>query len=85
MYALDISSNALRVAKKNIKRHDLEKSINVVKSNFLSSFDDLELDSKKPLVIAANLPYIRNKDYGNMSSSTIEYEPDLALYGGINT
>ncbi len=86
-YAIDISKDALEVAKINIKRHFLEKNIKLINWNLLDNFEfdtsflspnwDLNLDN---LIITANLPYIKNWDFKNMDEETINFEPDLALY-----
>lgn len=81
-YLTDISRQVLEVSQINITKHNLLDKIVTIKSNLLVKFiwnDDYPLSSN--LVITANLPYIKNWDYKNMSKETIWYEPDLALYG----
>lgn len=87
--AIDISQKALEVTKKNIKYHELEDKIQtlqsdllleIVKNNSLSSEERARVRSKK-LIITANLPYVKNGDFENMSKETILYEPGIALYG----
>jgi len=34
----------------------------------------------KNLIITANLPYIKNGDFKNMSKETIDFEPNIALF-----
>lgn len=85
-YITDISRNILELTKKNVSKHSLDKKILILKSNLLIKFlwnNDYHLSNN--IIITANLPYIKNWDYGNMSIETIKYEPDLALYGGKNT
>lgn len=78
-YAIDISKEALEVARKNINRYELEDKILLINWNLLDFFID-----KNPLnnniIITANLPYIKNNDSENMDPQTIKYEPQLALY-----
>ena len=80
-YAFDISEDALDVCKTNIKKYKLDDKLKVYTSDLLEKFEDLELEKNKKLVITANLPYIKDEDFQNMSESTILHEPDLALYG----
>lgn len=80
-YVIDISESALEVSKKNIINHHLEKKIKQIHSSLLTDFlwkKDYELN--KNVIITANLPYIKNNDFENMDSQTIQYEPALALY-----
>ncbi|RAL57938.1 hypothetical protein BLD25_01115 [Candidatus Gracilibacteria bacterium GN02-872] len=93
---IDISKEALEVAKKNIKNLKLEKKVILLKSDLL---EILLRDSKssseghlggevifgKNLLITANLPYIKENDFKNMSKEVIQFEPNLALFGGKET
>ena len=76
-FAIDISKQALRVAKKNAKKHGVE--IKFLHGNLLSPF--INLIPKPPktynLVITANLPYLTNKQFADEPS--IHHEPKLAL------
>jgi methylase of polypeptide subunit release factors len=47
----------------------------------LIALPEVFFENTKKIVIAANLPYIKNNDHENMSDSTVNFEPDLALYG----
>ena len=82
-YAIDISKDALDVAKINIKKHNLEDKIELIQSDLLKDFKQI-LSSKfyklNTIIITANLPYIKNWDFENMDKETIKFEPDLALY-----
>jgi release factor glutamine methyltransferase len=73
MTAVDISPDALEVAKKNAKQ--LQVDIEFIQSNLLekitASFE----------VIVANLPYISSRDM-EMLSKTVQFEPKLALESG---
>jgi release factor glutamine methyltransferase len=80
MYAGDISKPALKVAKKNALIHGLKDDIFFFETDLLSALSRIEIALDSPLVITANLPYIKNADFANMSESTIQYEPNQALY-----
>jgi len=79
-FALDISSDALEVAKRNIG--DLAKwKVELHESNLLSAvFHDVSI-AKKDMCITANLPYILDGDHENMDKNVVKNEPDSALYG----
>ena len=80
-YVIDISSKALEVSKINLEKHSLTKKIIQIKSNLLQKL--LWVTGYKiseNIIITANLPYIKNKDFKNMDINTIKYEPSLALF-----
>ena len=72
--ALDISEEALSIARRNIKKHGLDKQITCLRSNLLDQasgpFD----------LLTANLPYIPSERLPELSVS--KKEPLLALDGG---
>jgi methylase of polypeptide subunit release factors len=71
------------VASENIEKFSPGK-IELRESNLLSWIfhDDF---SWKDLTISANLPYIKDGDYGNMDGSVVRNEPNRALYGWVVT
>ncbi|MDD3102331.1 MAG: peptide chain release factor N(5)-glutamine methyltransferase, partial [Patescibacteria group bacterium] len=71
IYAIDISKNALKVAKKNAKKHKTDKQIIFLNKNLL------ELLPKKVDFIAANLPYIPTQ-----KARLLSHSPQIALDGG---
>jgi len=74
VYALDVSSDALEVAKKNAHLND-------VNITFLNQ-DILELESLEERfdIIVSNPPYVRELEKTEMHTNVLEHEPDLALY-----
>lgn len=76
--ATDSSSQALKIARKNAKKHGVDKSIKFKKTDLLKGID---LDRKKVL-ICTNLPYIPTKKYKKLDNSVKKYEPKMALDGG---
>ena len=71
--ACDISADTLVVAQKNALAHNV--SIDFIKSDLLESVPG------KFDLIAANLPYVPD---GRALAPEVEYEPALALFGGID-
>jgi release factor glutamine methyltransferase len=76
--ATDKSIKALRVARKNIKEHDLKDKIKTKKTDTIKK---LKLKDKKVLLLA-NLPYIPEEQYEKLDDSVRKYEPKGALKGG---
>ncbi|MCS7151404.1 MAG: peptide chain release factor N(5)-glutamine methyltransferase [Endomicrobia bacterium] len=75
MYATDISSDALKVAKKNADRLNVLDKIEFVLSDKLKYFikNEILLD-----IIISNPPYITEQEYEKLQPE-IYYEPKLAL------
>lgn len=72
--AMDISSEALKVAKQNAELNDVE--INFIQADVLNIN---ELD-KKYDVIVSNPPYVLQRDKNNMQSNVLDFEPHIALF-----
>lgn len=72
--ALDNSSRALKVAKSNIRKHQLKNQIKLNKSDLLSNIPEQKFD-----LVIANLPYLTKKQ---LKEPSIQKEPRNALYGG---
>jgi len=75
IYAIDISSKALTVARKNAKAHKV-KNITFKQGNLLEPIKNIKLDA-----IVANLPYLSEKVY-KKNYQHLKYEPKQALYAG---
>lgn len=80
-FALDISLDALEVAKINIEKHDLQDKLKLINSDLLEVFlNNSQKISTKQLIITANLPYIKNWDFENMDKEVLDNEPHIALF-----
>ena len=74
---VDISQNAIKVAKKNCIKHKLTKRLNFV------STDWRNID-KKFDIIFSNPPYIKIDDYHKLEKEVKNYDPKTSLLGGYN-
>lgn len=77
--ATDISKDALQIAKINAKENCVEKRIRFIETNLL---DGVQI--KENTLIVANLPYIPTSIYKKLDRSVLDYEPILALDGGVD-
>jgi release factor glutamine methyltransferase len=83
-FGIDISKEALEVAKYNARKHN-QKKIKFIQSNLLNSF----LENTKNFlpnhehIILANLPYLSNKIYSASLPNVKNFEPKLALYSSM--
>ena len=75
--ACDISLEALDLAKENAAINNLE--INLFQSDLLSDVEEVDYD-----IIVANLPYIPTETLTSLKSEVVNYEPLLALDGGVD-
>jgi len=74
VYALDVSEEALNVAKENALKNDV--TIEFIQANIL----ELECLNENFDVIVSNPPYVRALEKEMMSSNVKEEEPSLALF-----
>lgn len=79
-YGTDISPKALRVAKSNAKKHNVEKKIKFIQSDLLNYFLDHHSLFTGRCVIVANLPYLSQKIYSKTLPDVKNFEPKSALY-----
>lgn len=79
VYAVDISSGALEVAKKNAVKNGVDKKINFIISNM---FEQINCNEKFDIIIS-NPPYIETKTISTLSIQ-VQKEPKIALDGGVD-
>ena len=75
---IDISAKAIQTAKKNSKKLNL-----LNRSNF-KLFDINKFNTEKYDLIISNPPYIPSRDIRKLSKDIINYEPLVALNGGLD-
>ncbi|TYA71486.1 peptide chain release factor N(5)-glutamine methyltransferase [Seonamhaeicola marinus] len=79
VYALDISEDALKVAKHNAKLNDVE--VEFIADDILSPYNaEFVSASQKFDVIVSNPPYVRVQEKELMKPNVLENEPHLALF-----
>jgi release factor glutamine methyltransferase len=86
IYATDISSAALAVARRNATRHSAVDRIHFVGCNLLDAlFDSSLVIRHSPLLldlVVSNPPYIGRRESATLMREVREHEPEVALYGG---
>ncbi|WP_347922176.1 peptide chain release factor N(5)-glutamine methyltransferase [Pontimicrobium sp. SW4] len=74
VFALDVSENALKLAKQNAISNDVE--VEFIEADILDwDFNSLQFD-----VIVSNPPYVRELEKETMSANVLNHEPHLALF-----
>lgn len=81
-YGIDISRQALKVAKKNAKKHKLNKKIKFKTGNLLKPLYKKIKKETAAYYILANLPYLNKEEIE--SEPSLKMEPRQALDGGKN-
>src|SRR5439155_1542517 len=75
IYAVDISEDALELARENAARLGLSDRVRFFRSNLLQ-----DVDGTFDLIVA-NLPYIATQDRHTLSREVL-HDPHVALFGG---
>ncbi len=73
---VDISKNAISIAKKNALKHKIYNRVRFCKKSFEKIY------YKRFDLIVSNPPYIESKDLKNLIDDVKKYEPRMALDGG---
>ncbi len=76
IYATDISSAALAVAKRNADRHSVSGHIHFVECNLL------DITTPEFDLIVSNPPYVGRREAETLAREVRDHEPEIALYGG---
>lgn len=71
--AIDISEDALAVAKINVEKHGLDKRVTLIQSDLLKNVPNKQYD-----VIISNPPYVSDTEMSALPGEFL-HEPDLAL------
>lgn len=76
---LDISEDALDIARENLIKLGISEKVKVIKSDLL----EVPISNcKKYDVVISNPPYIEKSEIGKLDDSVKKYEPYIALCGG---
>jgi release factor glutamine methyltransferase len=75
VFAIDVSEAALKVARENIERYELEDRVTTLRGSLLAPLDS------RPDLMTANLPYLTDEDMENLHRD-VAHEPRVALAGG---
>lgn len=78
VYALDVSKDVLKVARKNAELNDVE--IKFIEADILNVHQSLFDAETKFEIIVSNPPYVRNKEKELMKANVLNNEPHLALF-----
>jgi release factor glutamine methyltransferase len=81
--AVDISEAALECCNRNIVKHGMQNRVKAIKSNLFEDLTRLRLTNIIDMVVS-NPPYIPTRDIASLSANVKDFEPMLALDGGID-
>ncbi|MFH1287952.1 MAG: peptide chain release factor N(5)-glutamine methyltransferase [bacterium] len=80
VFAIDISNDALMIAKSNAKRYKVENRAIFFQGNWFSPLEGKHLEKKMDFIIS-NPPYLTQAEMNSLPPD-VEYEPKIALDGG---
>jgi protein-(glutamine-N5) methyltransferase, release factor-specific len=83
--AIDVSSEALAVAKRNAERHKVSNRIQFLNGDLYEPLSEpvaLATGENRFDFVLSNPPYIPQEELGNLPPGVRDYEPHLALDGG---
>jgi release factor glutamine methyltransferase len=79
VYALDISEEAIKMAKQNAKLNEVD--IEFIQTDILdNNLSDKELQGLTFDIIVSNPPYVREQEKAKMHKNVLDFEPDSALF-----
>ncbi len=82
VYATDISASALKVAKRNAKKYDVEDKIDFEQCECLDNFDYFQHATNQFSAIISNPPYVPDDEIMSLPVDVRRFEPIEALKGG---
>ena len=81
--ALDVSEDALNVARANAVKHSVDDKIEFLASDLFQAVDAASSEFAPPFdIIVSNPPYVSEPEYAALSPTVREFEPRVALVGG---
>lgn len=80
IYAVDISPEAIRIARENAGMHNLSKKITFLEGDLFIPLVDLGLEGRVDLIIS-NPPYVTSEEIKSLPPEVLR-EPKIALEGG---
>lgn len=81
MLAIDLSARALKMAKRNARRHSVETSITWLEGNLFGPLARLDVEGAVTAIVS-NPPYICESDWSGLQPEVSRYEPRVALVAG---
>jgi release factor glutamine methyltransferase len=79
IYAVDISADALPVAKENAQRLGFAERISFVQSDLLAEYSD---HAEYFDIVVSNPPYVGSNEPDKAQREVREHEPSIAVFGG---
>ncbi|MEK0424740.1 MAG: Release factor glutamine methyltransferase, partial [Planctomycetota bacterium] len=75
--AIDLSPEALEIAKQNLELHQVQDRVEMIQADLLEAIPDESCD-----FILSNPPYVSEEEYSKLDKSVRNYEPKMALVAG---
>lgn len=82
--AIDVSPEALVIAEQNSKLHNVADRVTFLHGNLLEPLKAEMTQSLNEVILCANLPYLSTRQVTATEPDVRDYEPRLALDGGVD-
>jgi release factor glutamine methyltransferase len=82
--AIDVSDRALAVARQNAAINNVDDRITFVHGSLIDPIDSTITKPLERVVLVANLPYLSTRQWTQSQADVHDYEPRLALDGGVD-
>ena len=82
--AVDVSSEALVIAEQNARLHEVADRVTFLHGSLIDPIKPEMTKSLGEVIICANLPYLTSRQLGMAPNEVRDYEPALALDGGVD-
>jgi release factor glutamine methyltransferase len=79
LWATDVSSDALRVARNNAEHHDVARQITFLQGDLFAPIADKTVEFE---IIVSNPPYLVHDEIATLQPEICDWEPHCALDGG---
>ena len=73
-WGLDISQNALNLARRNAEKHNVSDRLELLESDLFDALDEKKFD-----LIVSNPPYVPARDIAGLQAEVRDFEPHIAL------
>lgn len=82
--AVDVSDRALTVARQNAAINKVDDRVTFVSGSLIDPIDPTNTKPLEQVVIVANLPYLSTRQWTQAQADVHDFEPRLALDGGVD-
>jgi release factor glutamine methyltransferase len=80
-FAVDISEQALAIARENARRHGVSERVRFLEGDLFGPLEELDIRGRVDMIVS-NPPYVRSGELNTLQAEVRDYEPGTALFAG---